>query len=152
MRPLLALDVDGVVAPLGSCSGLELEIGGVPLWIEEGVPARLRRLAEVFSVVWSSSWGRRASIELAPRVGLPQGLPFVSFGRRSRPGGWWKLPGLRRFAGGRALAVVDDEVGPDLLSWAAAREVATGVVEVDPRRGLGDCEVERLLEFAESLR
>ena len=65
-------------------------------------------------MVWSSSWGKRVSRDIAPLLGLPQDLPYLRFGR-GRPGGHsYKLPQLRKFLGELPAAVVDDEVGHDL--------------------------------------
>lgn len=80
-------------------------------------------------------------------VGLPVGLPYVPFTAGARPGISYKLSGLKRWLKSLPAAVVDDEVGPDMWAWATARP-HTLMLQVDPRYGLLDEHVDRLLEFA----
>lgn len=62
-------------------------------------------------------------------------------------GVFYKLSGLKRWLKSVPAAVVDDEIGPDMWQWAAARP-QTLMLQVDPRLGLLDEHVEQLLEFA----
>lgn len=148
--PLLALDVDGPIALMGEPDPSEVferRVDGVPLLISRGLPHRLSKLSERYQIVWASSWGRRASLKIGPLVGLPAGLPYIPFTAARRPGVSYKLSGLKRFLKSAPAAVVDDEVGPDMWAWAAVRP-HTLLLEVDPRYGLLEEHVEKLLEFA----
>jgi hypothetical protein len=58
------------------------------------------------------------------------------------------LPAVRRFAGDRALAWVDDEFRRDAHAWAEARAHPTLLLDVNPAWGLVDAHVEILLRFA----
>lgn len=91
--------------------------------------------------------GRRASLKIGPLVGLPAGLLYIPFTAARRPGVSYKLSGLKRWLKSVPAAVVDDEIGPDMWQWAAARP-QTLMLQVDPRVGLMDEHVEQLLEFA----
>lgn len=55
---------------------------------------------------------------------------------------------MRRFAGERALAWVDDELGHDAHAWATAREAPTLLIDVRADRGLSAQDVDELLAFA----
>ncbi len=153
VKPLLALDVDGPIVLMGAQEGdevFEAWAGEIPVTIARQLPARLLRLSAAFQVVWSTSWGRKANLHIAPLVGLPATLPVIEFDRfpRAKPGETRKLPGLQAWLKAAPAAIVDDEVGQDLLDWAARRTVPTLVVEIDPRHGILDVHVERLLAFA----
>lgn len=152
LRPLLALDVDGPIALMGDPDPgqtFEAVVDEIPLIISRRLPQRLSQLAAIFQIVWASSWGRRASLKIAPLVGLPPGLPYIPFTQARRPGVSYKLSGLKRWLKSAPAAVVDDEVGPDMWQWAATRP-QTLMLQVDPRSGLLDEHVQRLLEFARS--
>jgi len=154
--PVLALDVDGPLALMGSHEHLrvvEKRIDVIPVVISSDLPARLRLLTAHFRIVWASSWGKRASQKIATLVGLPRGLPFIDFEKypNSRVGESYKLPGLRTWLKSLPAAVVDDEVGEDMRAWAAERP-DTLVVEVDPRFGLQEDHVSQLLEFSIKVR
>lgn len=155
--PILALDVDGPLVLMGQHQAeevFEIRIGEIPVSISRRLPGRLLRLSAHFQVVWSTSWGRKASYQVAPAVGLPQGLPHIDFDRypRARPGESRKMPGLRAWLKDLPVAIVDDEMGEDMRQWAAQRSSPTLLVEVDPRYGLQDSHVEELLNFAARLR
>lgn len=128
----------------------EAWVGEVPLTIDRGLPGRLQQLHPHFSIVWSTSWQRSASYQVAPLVGLPEGLPYINFDRypAAAPGQSRKFPGLTRWLKEQAVAIVDDEIGLDLRAWATGRTAPTLLVEIDPRRGLEDGHVKRLLGFS----
>jgi hypothetical protein len=152
-KPLLALDVDGPIVLQGSVYDepvFEAWAGEIPVTISTQVAERLDRLAQHFTLVWSSSWHKSANRWISPLVGLPSDLPWIDFGRYrpARPGESRKLPGLIAWLKDRPAAIVDDEIGLDMRAWAGVREAATLLVEVDPRRGLTQTQVEELLSFA----
>lgn len=150
IKPILALDVDGPIALMGDPPAdevFECQVAGIPLLISRSLPRRLECLADAFQIVWASSWGRQASTQIAPLVGLPAGLPHIPFKATRKPGRSYKLSGLKRWLRDAPAALVDDEVGADLWRWASERP-NTLIVEVDPRLGLVEDEVERLLGFA----
>jgi hypothetical protein len=151
--PLLFLDVDGVIALLGPGTReevFETVAGEFPVRIASATPARLRRLADRFQIVFCTSWAGEAGEHIAPLVGLPADLPYLPHVERIAvpPGSSWKLPGIERMAGDHPAAVVDDEIGNDMLDWAERRDAPTLIVEVDPRHGLQEHHFDELLRFA----
>jgi hypothetical protein len=125
--PLLLLDVDGVVCPLGKTATEQVAIAStyVSLSHHRLLPVWLAELAEVFELVWATTWEHDANAILAPLLGLPD-LPVIGFkGTVVGPGETVKLPSVRRFVGDRAFAWVDDRLGVDAMAWAAHRPVAT---------------------------
>jgi len=149
MKPLLLLDIDGVLNPLGvrEAPGYTAHrIAGLPVLLNPRHGLWLTELAEAFDVTWASSWERDADL-IARHVGLPIGLPFVEFTDQS---GWTvKLPAVARYVGGRAVAWVDDVFGPEDHAWAAARAARTLLVQADHRVGLTLEHVQRLQRFAD---
>lgn len=141
-RPLLALDVDGPIALFGEHSPhevRELWVGEVPITISRNVPQILGKLHQTFQLFWYTSWERSASYQLAPKLGLPSGLPWVSLNlAHATPGESRKLPALKKWLRIEGpLAVVDDEIGHDMVAWADSRQHPTLLLEIDPRFGVG---------------
>ena len=110
-RPLLLLDVDGVLNPLGvrDWPGFTPHDLGEPgtaghmrvlLSLDHG--RWLSALVDYFDLVWATSWERDADLLIAEQIGLPRGLPFIKFTEQT---GWTsKLPDVIRFVGQRAAA------------------------------------------------
>lgn len=150
LDPLLLLDIDGVVCPMGPGCGeelLELQGPDYPVWISAGTPLRLRELAEVFTLVWATNWEGEANRFLAPALSLPP-LTYIPFSQLpGRRGHSYKLRAVQGFAESSALAWLDDEVGEDMVAWATKRRVPTLIRSIDPRVGMDDGDVDALLEF-----
>ncbi len=136
-RPLLFLDVDGVLNPFPDCPDGFTEYDFFP---EDDEPVRLaavhrhwlEELGAAFDIVWASGWGADANRVLSPFFGLAElplvALPPIPFDPRE------KVPGVAAFAGDRAAAWVDDNITPEAREWARRREAPTLLVDV----GLGD--------------
>ena len=134
-------DDEGDTAPRGSLHAVD----GTVHFLSATAAAHLLELADLYELVWASGWEERADEHLPRLLGLPAGLPHLSFDREPGNGGaHWKLEAIERFAGGRALAWVDDCFNDACRRWAAARESPTLLVATDPRRGLTAGETERL--------
>jgi hypothetical protein len=152
-QPLLLLDVDGVVCPLGEAANDQIAIAGtyVSLSHHRLLPVWLAELANAFELVWATTWEDDANAILSPLLGLPD-LPVIGFrGTIVGPGETVKLPPVRRFVGDRAFAWVDDRLGVDAIAWAAHRPVATFLRDIDPATGLTRRDIDALLEFARRL-
>lgn len=120
-RPLLLIDVDGVLNPLGPPADRP---GHIAQHVddERGKTYLLRLnpehgqwllgLSNAYDLAWCTTWWRRIDV-IAPLVGLPLGLPAVPITRWS--GNDWpyqcspKTPHVRRFTSGRAVAWIDDD-------------------------------------------
>jgi hypothetical protein len=156
-RPILAVDVDGVI----SLFGFDQELTEAPgeLTMIEGMlhcislPAgeRLRRLTEHYDLVWATGWEERADEHLPTLLGLPRGLPVLTFSGRARFGtAHWKVDAIDEHAGDRPLAWVDDNLDETCERWAADREAPTLLVPTESDRGLEEAHVGALVDWVES--
>lgn len=150
-RPWCLLDVDGVIAVQGDGPGepiFDFFIEEMPLRVAQGTPGRVCRLAERFQLTWASSWeGAGCNDHLSPMLGLPE-LPFLLWRRDAGEGIFWKLPDVHAWMANRPLAWVDDELDTAAQEWGDQRDAPTLLIKPDPRLGLQDEHVERLLGFA----
>ena len=154
-RPLLAVDIDGVISLFGweeqpPQTRLQL-VDGVPHAISLPVGDRLLRLSEHFELVWASGWEDKANFYLPGLLGLPE-LPHISFDVAPRSGGaHWKLAAIEGFAGHRAIAWVDDNFDESCFEWAERRGWPTLLVPTEPHLGLEEGHVAALESWALSL-
>jgi hypothetical protein len=99
-RPLLLVDIDGVISLFGrpaagsperlAAAGTRLDgsfhaIEGIPHFLSSTAAAHLLSLAALFELVWASGWEERADEHLPHLLGLPDGLPFLRFPRGLAP-------------------------------------------------------------------
>lgn len=156
-RPLLAVDVDGVISLFGydevpppSEARLEL-VDGVLHCISLRVGERLRRLAEVFDMIWATGWEDKANFYLPLMLGLEE-LPHLTFDGAARFGSaHWKLGPLDEYSRGRAIAWIDDNLDDSCYRWARERPEPTLLVPTDPAVGLQEAETEALLAWGRSV-
>ena len=142
-RPLLLVDVDGVVylfgfAHLPPAGLLPTVVEGVPHLLSAHSGPLLARLSETFECVWCTGWEERAEEHLPRVLGLPGGWPHLSFG--TGPGAQtrhWKLDAIESHAGpDRPLAWIDDAFDAGCDAWAAERTAPTLLVRTEPAIGL----------------
>jgi hypothetical protein len=153
-RPLLFLDVDGVIA-LDPLSG-ELSPGRIrasPLglaYVPDRVGPLVRELATHFDIVWATGWEHYANAGLSAPLGLRDDLPVLTFGRRAQPGSSkWKIKRVDDYAGHRPVAWLDDNFVARHARWAAHRSAPTLLVPVDANAGLTPSHVAQLLRWAD---
>ena len=157
MKPILAVDIDGVISLFGAetppdraFTKLEL-VDGVPHLISLPTGDRLRRLEEHFELIWASGWEDKANFYLPSLLGLPE-LPHVTFDGAVREGAaHWKLGPLEEYAAGRPLAWIDDNFDQSCYEWAEARVEPTLLVVTEPHLGLEEAHVDALNAWARSL-
>jgi hypothetical protein len=155
-RPILAVDVDGVISlfgfegPLDQVGGRFHLIDGIAHCISDRAGPQLRRLAEVYELIWATGWEERANDHLPLLLGLPGELPSLRFNGRARFGSsHWKLGPLQEYAGDRPLAWIDDSFDRSCHKWAAARKAPTLLVPTEPEIGITEAHTETLLAWAQ---
>ena len=154
-KPLLFLDIDGVLSLFGFASdtrpaGSWLNVDGIVHLISATASEHLHRLATSYEPVWCSGWEEKANEHLLGVLNLPAALPFLTF-ISSNDGRHWKLPAIEAYAGDRALAWVDDTHDDACRAWAATRPAPTLLVATEPPTGLTDAHVAQLERFATTL-
>jgi hypothetical protein len=107
-RPLLLVDIDGVISLFGRPPGVQEErlapdgspldgsfhaIEGIPHFLSSTAAAHLLSLAPLFELVWASGWEERANEHLPHLLGLPERLPFLRFPRGVVVAGAGTIPG-----------------------------------------------------------
>ncbi len=155
-RPILAVDVDGVISLFGFEQTPPTEVGrfhlidGMPHFIASHAGERLNRLAEHYDLIWATGWEERANEHLPHLLGLPS-LPVLNFGPDARFGtAHWKLGPIERYAAGRPLAWIDDSLSEECHEWARARSEPTLLAPTDSDIGIEEAHVEALIGWAQS--
>jgi hypothetical protein len=145
--PLLFLDVDGTLLPLGEnaqCQRGETASDSHLTQLSPQIGVRLAALP--CELVWATAWEDEANAEIAPRIGLPQ-LPVVKWPEPSAEGEredeWfglhWKTRALVEWAAGRSFAWADDEITEADRAWVIAHHRGLALLHhVDASRGLAD--------------
>jgi hypothetical protein len=153
-RPLLAVDVDGVISifgfdePPGKEEAQFELIDGMVHCISLLAGRRLLQLAEHYELVWATGWEDRANDYLPNILGLPQ-MPFLTFNGAARFGSaHWKLGPLDAYCQGRAMAWVDDNFDESCYEWARERPEPTLLVPTEPQLGLEEAQTEALMAWA----
>lgn len=146
-RPLLYLDVDGVLNCLDGGHPADETADGFPVWIPVGTNQRVALLLEVFEPVWATAWLGRAHSEWKPLLGLTGGFPWPYVYYSSL-----KLPEIIKHAKGRPFVWIDDDADWELRELGWDRSMVDGLVLApDHRTGLTDQHVEEALDYASSL-
>ena len=155
-KPLLFVDVDGVISLFGFPSTLEEAPGpfhwvdGIAHCIPPEAGERLVRLSESFELVWATGWEHRANEHLPFILKLPfRELPCLTFDGRAVFGSSdWKLAALDAYAGDRPAAWIDDNIDEAAHEWARGREAPTLLVRTAPAIGMTEADVDLLLGWA----
>ena len=134
-RPLLLIDIDGVISLFGFDPGQPppgrfLLVDGIPHYLSAGAGELLADLHEDFELVWCSGWEEKADEYLPFALGLPAGMRHLTFAGAAAAADdterHWKLPAIERFAGReRPLAWIDDQFDVTCHRWANARRVGS---------------------------
>jgi hypothetical protein len=156
-RPVLAVDIDGVISLFGFDESRQPGAGGsgdAPgefhlidgmlhcIALETG--PRLLRLANTYELIWASGWEDRANDRLPGILGVPE-LPYLTFDGRARFGtAHWKLDALEEYAGSRPLAWIDDSLDGSCYEWAERRNAPTLLAPTESDVGLTEAHVEAL--------
>lgn len=154
-KPLLCIDIDGVISLFGfnedeKPPGKFHLVDGMPHFISMEAGERIKRLLGTYEGVWASGWEDRANDHLPLILGVPE-LPFLTFDGRARFGtAHWKLEAIGEYAGKRPLAWIDDSLDRSCRRWAKKRgaEAPTLLVPTESDLGLEEAHVEALLAWA----
>lgn len=156
-RPILLLDVDGVISLFGFAEedpppgGRFHTVDGVEHHIHDETGRRLTELAERFELTWATGWRHKANEHLPRLLELETGeLPTVEFTEEPRGGSAiWKVGGIDRHAGDRPLAWIDDNIDEQVRKWATRRRAPTLLLPTDAMVGISQEHVDELLEWAQ---
>jgi hypothetical protein len=155
-RPLLLIDVDGVISlfgfdPTQPPQGSFEMVDGIAHLLSATAGEHLTRLHATFEPVWCTGWEEKANEYLPHALGLPGPFPYLSFaGDVPNVAGHWKLDAIDAYAGPlRPLAWIDDAHDDRCRRWAEARPGPTLLISTNPATGLTADHVEELVAWAE---
>jgi len=155
-RPILAVDIDGVLSLFGfdatpESSDFEFHlVSGTMHCFSSAAGRRVQDLAHDFDIVWATGWEHGVE-ELSELLGFPE-WPYLTFKGAARFGSAdWKLAPLQKYARGRPLAWIDDSLDEACYEWARDRPEPTLLIEVESHVGLQQVHVEALAAWAKSL-
>ncbi|WP_433474012.1 HAD domain-containing protein [Spirillospora sp. CA-142024] len=158
-RPLLYLDVDGVLNPEAPLEGFaEHAIGRLTVRINPDHGTWLRDLSAHYDLVWATTWEEHANEYIAPLLDLPP-LPHVAISAYEPQDGdprtpLLQLPRMRkwapilRHADGRPFAWVDDVIPLTVRRQALPYRRGLRLVRVRPEEGLTRRHVDGLRRWA----
>ncbi len=155
-RPLLLIDVDGVISIWGFDPGARppgtfVMADGIPHFLAQEAVEHLQALGTRYERVWCTGWEERANEVFPAAIGLGP-FPHVDLTTaHPEPQAHWKLAGIDALVPrDRADAWVDDAHDEACARWAAARPGPTLLVATDPARGLTAREARVLHEWRPS--
>jgi hypothetical protein len=156
-RPILAVDVDGVIslfgfeAPVSELPGRFHLIDGIAHCISDVAGDQLQLLGKAYELIWATGWEDRANDHLPILLGLQDELPCLRFDGRARFGtAHWKVDAIDEYAGDRPLAWIDDSLDTSCYEWAYARGAPTLLVPTESDVGITPAHTEALLSWVAS--
>lgn len=166
-KPILLLDVDGVINCFGSIWTPEYDaehfdgggpraVNGFEVRMRHETPDLIRKLGKAFDVVWCTAWMEEAHPAFQEWLGLPEEpwphIEFVGWNGMLKAGGSWKLhhvaAWLEEFAPDRPVVWIDDDLGQPDLDWSKERSAETMLFKPGPARGLTRAIATSALKFA----
>lgn len=156
MRPIVLLDLDGVLNPFDALTcpdGFEERVlfeGEEPIRYCAAHSGWIRELAEAADVWWATAWGQNANDLYLPLIGL-ESLPFVPIPHRLPFAPELKVPAVDAIVGDRPAVWIDDNHTPAGRHWAAERTAPVLLVSIDPAIGWTRSDVDAVLEWLRAL-
>lgn len=174
-KPLLLIDVDGPLNPTMSLSQARAagyqryqmnpltesgqswrDVHGMRLrvFLNRAHGTALLELAELYDLVWATTWRDDANAWIAPRLGLPR-LPFIELTDRPfnsetrKDGTYWKTHEIVQYVDGRPFVWIDDQVSSYDPMYAMAHHPGPFLIhKVDHAVGLTTTDFEALATWA----
>jgi hypothetical protein len=157
-RPLLLIDVDGVISlfgfdPARPPDGTFRFVDGIAHFLSADAARHLAELCRWFEPAWCTGWEEKANEYLPEALGLPGPWPYLELGSVDGDGSrHWKLDAIERYAGERrAVAWIDDAHDEQCRTWAATRPGPTLLMGTDPAVGLTAEQASQLVGWAQAL-
>ncbi len=177
-RPLLLLDVDGVINIFNGSQNprlyVEHRVMGYRIKIRRGLSDWLSELVDHFIPVWATMWDDDANTELCPLLGWPS-LPYIpcgsSLNQLVEPYGdnglsrivdrndshplHHKTGPITEHVGDRPFIWVDDEITRHDFNWASTRDdvvAPTWLIKTDDRVGLERHHIDKLIKWANLIK
>lgn len=154
-RPLLFIDVDGVLNPYAApaCPAGFIEHNMFPdeepVRINPQHGSWINELLTVIDICWATGWNDNANRLLGPLLGLSH-LPVIPM-----PDGPFeasaKVERIAAHAGHRPAAWIDDIHTPEAHLWARERAIPTLLISADPSAGLARPHVDQVRDWARRL-
>ena len=145
---LILLDVDGVLNP---------RVVGQRLVLDAPRQELVRRLAELGSIVWATTWSPTHTFHLTRDLGLAADTEGIAFPRNlhadpSAPAPTAKLHWVARWLARQepqpdAVIWIDDILRQDAVAWAAAEARPTLLVQPDMNIGLTAAHIDDVQRF-----
>ena len=149
---LILLDIDGVLNP---------RVVGQFLVLDAPRQELVRRLAELGSIVWATTWSPTHTFHLTRDLGLASDTEGIAFPRNlhadpSAPAPTAKLHWVARWLARQepepdAVIWIDDILRQDAVAWAAAEARPTLLVQPDMNIGLTPAHIGDVKRFIAGL-
>lgn len=129
-RPLILLDLDGVVNPLrySPANGIKVRQDYADWEVHPDLPERLASISSLAQIVWASAWESESNM-INDFFGIPH-YPWVEWTEKPYLGSvhlpridTWKFPTILRLVESQlkdtTVLWVDDELGKDVLEYSS---------------------------------